>query len=92
VGQEKRCENPITPALRLGGPAGDLTGREREMALAAAHGESAPAISARLHLSERTVENHLHRAYAKLGVSGRSELRAALAIAPPDGPLRQRDR
>jgi DNA-binding CsgD family transcriptional regulator len=84
--QLRRCENPATPALRLGGPAGDLTSREREMALAAAYGESAPAIAARLHLSERTVENHLHRAYAKLGVAGRGELRAALAVTPPDAP------
>jgi DNA-binding CsgD family transcriptional regulator len=86
--QLSRCENPITPGLRLGGPAGDLTVREREMALAAAHGESAAAIAARLHLSERTVENHLHRAYAKLGVAGRGELRAALAVAPPADRLR----
>jgi DNA-binding CsgD family transcriptional regulator len=82
------CEDPVTPALRLGGPAGQLTGREREMVLAVAHGESAPAIAARLHLSERTVENHLHRAYTKLGVAGRGELRTALAVTTPDGPPR----
>jgi DNA-binding CsgD family transcriptional regulator len=29
-------------------------------------------------VSTRTVENHLQRAYEKLGVSGRSELVAAL--------------
>lgn len=88
--QLTHCENPTTPALLIGGPAGELTGREREMALAAAHGESALAISARLHLSERTVENHLYRAYAKLGVAGRSGLRTALAIDPPDGHRQQR--
>jgi DNA-binding CsgD family transcriptional regulator len=77
--QIARCEDLTTPALRLGGPAGSLTAREREMAMAAAGGESTQAIAARLHISQRTVENHLHRAYAKLGVAGRAELRAALA-------------
>mgnify|MGYP003835582261 CR=1 FL=1 len=75
-----RCERPTTPALRWGRrPTAGLTGREREVALAAADGESTREIAARLHLSARTVENHLHRAYTKLGVAGRAELRAALA-------------
>ncbi|WP_123603510.1 LuxR C-terminal-related transcriptional regulator [Micromonospora sp. Llam0] len=74
-----RCEQPTTPALRRGRrPTAGLTGREREVALAAAEGESTREIAARLHLSARTVENHLHRAYTKLGVTGRAELRAAL--------------
>ncbi|MFY1636399.1 AAA family ATPase [Solwaraspora sp. WMMB335] len=68
-----------TPALRLGGPVGGLTGREQEVALAAAAGETTKQIATRLHLSARTVENHLHRAYTKLGVTGRAELQASLA-------------
>lgn len=67
-----------TPALRSAGSVTGLTGRERELALAAARGEPTRAIAARLHLSERTVENHLHRAYGKLGVSGRAGLRGLL--------------
>ncbi|WJK42800.1 LuxR C-terminal-related transcriptional regulator [Solwaraspora sp. WMMA2056] len=73
-----RCERPTSPALRQGGPTAGLTSREREVVLAAAGGESAREIAARLHLSTRTVENHLHRAYGKLGIAGRAELHAVL--------------
>ncbi|PZG01512.1 AAA family ATPase [Micromonospora deserti] len=76
------CEDAVTPALRLDGPTEDLTEREREIAVAAAKGETTRALASRLHLSERTVENHLYRAYAKLGVAGRTELRAALSLSP----------
>lgn len=79
--ERARCEPAVTPALRLGGRVAGLTGRERELALAAARGELTRDIAGRLHLSERTVENHLHRAYAKLGVTGRAELRTALGPA-----------
>ncbi|GGM38148.1 LuxR family transcriptional regulator [Micromonospora sonchi] len=83
--QLTRCERAVTPALRLDGPVTGLTSREREVVLAAAGGASDRAIAARLHIAERTVENHLHRAYAKLGVAGRPELRSALGLEhPPD--------
>jgi DNA-binding NarL/FixJ family response regulator len=75
-----RCEPAATPALRLADPAAGLTGREREIALAAVRGESARAIAQRLYLAERTVENHLHRAYGKLAVTGRTELRQVLGL------------
>jgi len=35
-----------------------------------------------MHLSVRTVESHLQRAYEKLGVSGRHELAEALRNQP----------
>lgn len=62
-----------------GSPSNRLSRREREIAELAASGLSTPDIAARLVLSARTVENHLHRIYGKLGVTGRAELRTALA-------------
>jgi DNA-binding CsgD family transcriptional regulator len=35
-----------------------------------------------LSLSVRTVDNHLQRIFAKLGVTGRAEVKAALEEAP----------
>jgi DNA-binding CsgD family transcriptional regulator len=69
-----------TPVLRQRGPVTRLTRREHDVVLAAARGEQSRVIAARLHLSERTVENHLHRAYSKLGVTGRAELRGVLGL------------
>jgi DNA-binding CsgD family transcriptional regulator len=51
-----------------------LTTRERRVAELAAAGFTNPDIAARRSVSRRTVENHLHRVYAKLGVSGREGL------------------
>lgn len=71
------CEGVTTPALlTLNAP--DLTTREREIAALAAGGLRSSEIAERLHVSVRTVDNHLRIVYAKLGVSGRSGLRAAL--------------
>ena len=56
--------------------------REREIARFAAAGVASKEIAERLYLSSRTVDNHLMRVYAKLGVSGRTELAAALRALP----------
>ena len=65
-----------------------LSRREREIVALTVAGESAPAIAAALFLSERTVESHLARAYAKLGVHSKPELarRAAQLGLAPDSP------
>jgi ATP/maltotriose-dependent transcriptional regulator MalT len=55
-----------------------LTTREREIAGLAAAGMTSPEIARKLVLSRRTVESHLHRVFAKLNVSRRAELAAAL--------------
>ncbi|GIJ71903.1 helix-turn-helix transcriptional regulator [Virgisporangium ochraceum] len=74
------CAGARTPALRVKQPA--LTNREREIALLAADGVASKEIAEQLFLSSRTVDNHLMRVYAKLGVSGRSELATALRALP----------
>ncbi|MET0769573.1 MAG: helix-turn-helix transcriptional regulator [Solirubrobacteraceae bacterium] len=44
----------------------------------AAGGLSSAEIAARLVVSVRTVDNHLQRAYGKLGIGSRQELAGAL--------------
>jgi DNA-binding CsgD family transcriptional regulator len=74
-----RCGPALTPLLLTAGLVNaDLTPRERDVALAASHGESSKEIATSLGLSVRTVENHLHRAYTKLGVTSRRGLAEAL--------------
>jgi DNA-binding NarL/FixJ family response regulator len=53
-----------------------LTSREREIASLALDGASNRAIAAALTVSPRTVEGHLYRIYAKLGITRREELTA----------------
>lgn len=69
-----------TPPLRTAAALVEtqqLTAREREIVALVSDGLSNRAIAEQLVVSTRTVENHLHRAYAKLGVSSRAELVAA---------------
>jgi DNA-binding CsgD family transcriptional regulator len=53
-----------------------LTGREREVAALVATGMTNREIAGRLVLSEKTVERHLSRIFAKLGISSRAALAA----------------
>jgi ATP/maltotriose-dependent transcriptional regulator MalT len=55
-----------------------LTPQERQIAEFARDGLSNPEIGARLFLSPRTVEWHLKKVFAKLGISSRMGLRDAL--------------
>ncbi|MFI5613302.1 AAA family ATPase [Amycolatopsis sp. NPDC051903] len=68
--------------LATGEPAGEapgaLTAQETHIARLAADGHTNHEIAARLVLSPRTVEWHLSRIYAKLGVTSRRRLATAL--------------
>jgi DNA-binding CsgD family transcriptional regulator len=67
----------------------ELTAQERQVSEFAREGLSNAEIGARLFVSPRTVEWHLRKAYAKLGVRSRRELAVALPSLPArngDGP------
>ena len=53
---------------------GGLTAREQEVAELVADGLTNRAVASRLHLSERTVENHVLHACTKLGLANRIQL------------------
>lgn len=74
------CEGASTPALRSEYDRTRLTRRENEVARLAGGGLSNREIADELVVSVRTVENHLQRAYDKLGISGRDELAATLSL------------
>jgi DNA-binding CsgD family transcriptional regulator len=72
------------PQLRIAlGAADTLTARERDVARRAADGATDAQIAAAMHVSVRTVQTHLGRVYAKLGIHRRQELRRALSGRPP---------
>lgn len=52
----------------------ELTAREKEAARIAASGASNPEVAKQMGVTRGTVEGYLHRAYEKLGVSGREDL------------------
>jgi DNA-binding CsgD family transcriptional regulator len=72
-----------TPGLDVQAPP-TLTSREEQVARLAARGLSNQGIADQLVVSVRTVEAHLAHVYAKLGITGRATLRAALtSVADP---------
>jgi DNA-binding CsgD family transcriptional regulator len=65
--------------LRSSAVGAELTAREDEIARLAASGLSNQEIARRLLISVRTVENHLHRVFRKLGVDNRAGMSRALS-------------
>jgi DNA-binding CsgD family transcriptional regulator len=73
---ELRACGVTTQALSTGpDPLAGLTAQQREIVVLAGNGLTNGEIADRLFLSPRTVASHLYRAYPKLGIAGRHQLR-----------------
>ncbi|QAY63844.1 LuxR family transcriptional regulator [Xylanimonas allomyrinae] len=64
--------------MRSAAEGAELTAREEEIARLAASGMTNQDIARRLLISVRTVENHLHRVFRKLGVDNRTDMSRVL--------------
>lgn len=68
-----RAEGPT--GRRAARRAGSLSDREQVVAELAGKGLTDRQIAARLNIGDRTVQTHLAHVYAKLGITGRNQLR-----------------
>lgn len=80
----ERVVDPALAAATLAGGASPLTGRERDVLVAARDGATVADIAGKLFLSEGTVRNYLSAAIAKTGVRNRVE---AVRVADERGWL-----
>ena len=76
---ELRASGETLRARGPGSAVDELTPQELQVATLAAAGLSNKQVAARLFLSVKTIEAHLHRTYRKLDVQSRSELAPLLA-------------
>ncbi|KPM53429.1 DNA-binding response regulator [Frankia sp. CcI49] len=84
VARGERVVDPTLAAATLAGGASPLTGRERDVLVAARDGATVADIAQRLFLSEGTVRNYLSAVIAKTGTRNRME---ALRVAEDSGWL-----
>ncbi|CAO5189257.1 two-component response regulator (YvfT) [Frankia sp. AiPs1] len=84
VARGERVVDPTLAAATLAGGASPLTGRERDVLVAARDGATVADIAGRLFLSEGTVRNYLSAVIAKTGTRNRME---ALRVAEDAGWL-----
>jgi two-component system response regulator DesR len=84
VSRGLRVVDPALAAATLAGGVSPLTGRERDVLVAARDGATVADIAGRLFLSEGTVRNYLSAAIAKAGVRNRVE---AVRVADERGWL-----
>jgi ATP/maltotriose-dependent transcriptional regulator MalT len=68
-----------TARTRTAATTVELTAREAQIARLARDGLSNPEIGARLFLSPRTVQSHLHNVFTKLGINSRGQLYRVLS-------------
>ncbi|HEX4034794.1 MAG TPA: AAA family ATPase [Solirubrobacteraceae bacterium] len=85
IGSSGWAEQTRSQLTRVGArrprPEGELTDSEERAALLAAEGRTNKEIARELVVTVHTVEVHLSRAYAKLGITSRGQLAARLAAA-----------
>jgi DNA-binding CsgD family transcriptional regulator len=82
------AERARTELARISGRAatpGGLTPAEERVATLVAEGKTNREVAAALYLSDRTVEGHLSRVFAKLGIRHRTEVAPALAARQTQG-------
>ncbi|MCM3882277.1 response regulator transcription factor [Frankia sp. R82] len=84
VARGERVVDPTLAAATLAGGASPLTGRERDVLVAARDGATVADIAGRLFLSEGTVRNYLSAVIAKTNTRNRME---ALRVAEDAGWL-----
>jgi non-specific serine/threonine protein kinase len=67
---------PLKPGIApvIGETPGDLTRREREVAMLIGQGKTNGEIATELVLSKRTVETHVSKILSKLGMTSRAQI------------------
>jgi DNA-binding CsgD family transcriptional regulator len=74
AGRELRATGETARKRAVGSRNDSLTAQETQIALLARDGLSNPEIGARLYISAHTVQYHLRKVFAKLGITTRSQL------------------